>query len=39
MREDDSLIESHDGSRKHIGDEADQILVSIRSFKEVRNNA
>ena len=37
--EDDSLIESHDGSRKHIGDEADQILVSIRPFKEVRKNA
>lgn len=30
---DDSLIESHDGSRKHIGDEADQILVRIRPFK------
>ena len=31
--EDDSLIESHDGSRKHIGDEADQILVSIKPFR------
>ena len=31
---DDSLIESHDGSRKHIGDEADQILIKIRPFKE-----
>lgn len=30
---DDSLIESHDKSRKYIGDEADQILVSIRPFK------
>ena len=37
--EDDSLIESHDGSRKHIGDEADQILIRIRPFKEVRKNA
>ncbi len=34
--EDDSLIESHDGSRKHIGDEADQILISIKPFKEVK---
>lgn len=32
--EDDSLIESHDGSRKHVGDEADQILISIKPFKE-----
>ncbi len=32
--EDDSLIESHDGSRKHIGDEVDQILVSIKPFKD-----
>ncbi len=32
--EDDSLIESHDGSRKHVGDEADQILVSIKPFKK-----
>lgn len=37
--EDDSLIESHDRSRKHIGDEADQILIRIRPFKEVRKNA
>jgi len=33
---DDSLIESHDGSRKHIGDEADQILIRIRPFKEAK---
>lgn len=32
--EDDSLIESHDGSRKHVGDEADQILIRIRPFKD-----
>ncbi len=31
--EDDSLIESHDGSRKHVGDEADQILVYIKPFR------
>lgn len=31
--EDDSLIESHDGSRKHVGDEADQILISIKPFR------
>lgn len=30
---DDSLIESHDGSRKHIGDETDQILVYIKPFR------
>jgi Holliday junction resolvase RusA-like endonuclease len=32
--EDDSLIESHDGSRKHVGDEADMILIKIRPFKD-----
>lgn len=31
--EDDSLIESHDRSRKHIGDEADMILIGIKPFK------
>jgi len=31
--EDDSLIESHDGSRKHVGDEADQMLVYIKPFR------
>jgi len=32
--EDDCLIMSHDGSRKHVGDTADQILIRISPFKE-----
>lgn len=30
---DDSLIESHDGSRKHLGCIAPRILITIRPFK------
>ena len=30
---DDSLIESHDGSRKHLGCELPRILITIRAFK------
>lgn len=32
--EDDSLIESHDGSRKYVGGYADKILIRIRPFKK-----
>ena len=32
--EDDSLIENHGDSRKHVGDTADKILVCIKPFKE-----
>ena len=31
--EDDSLIESHDGSRKYVGGYADKILIRIKPFK------
>ncbi len=33
---DDSLIESHDGSRKYPGCPPPRVLITIRSFKEVR---
>ncbi len=36
--EDDSLIESHDGSRKYVGGYADKILIRIKPFKEVIKN-
>ncbi len=36
---DDSLIESHDGSRKHLGCPPPRVLIRIRPFKEVRKNA
>lgn len=33
---DDSLIESHDGSRKYLGCETPRILVTVKSFSKGR---